>query len=157
MAVSYTHLPYQKMLAPLADLPAGSKLLVHAEPFLETWRHKALVSLAPEGQGPSAPGAEPGVRDFIALECDAAVSYTHLDVYKRQPHGRAGQRGQDHPSRLPEHHGTPGLQAPGPARLIPKKPYGPFPKKRERPVFWRHYMGVTPVYFSCNQSKLLLL
>lgn len=65
--------PYQKMLAPLAELPEGSKLLVHAEPYLENWRHKALVSLAPEGTGPSAPGAEPGVRDFIALECDAAA------------------------------------------------------------------------------------
>lgn len=65
--------PYQKMLAPLADLPEGSKLLVHAEPYLENWRHKALVSLAPEAAARSAPGAEPGVRDYIALECDAAA------------------------------------------------------------------------------------
>lgn len=66
--------PYRDLLAPLADLPADAKLLVHAEPYLETHRHRALVSLA-EGRSAAAPGGEPGVREYIARECDiAAVS-----------------------------------------------------------------------------------
>ena len=33
-------------------------------------------------------------------EASAAVSYTHLDVYKRQPHPRGGRRRDDHPGWL---------------------------------------------------------
>lgn len=64
--------PYRQVLAPLADVPAGRKLLVYAEPLLEDYRHKAFVALAPQKSG-SAPGRAPGLRDYIEMECDAAA------------------------------------------------------------------------------------
>src|SRR5699024_6936029 len=66
--------PYRKLLAPLADVPAGYKLLVYAEPHLEAYRHQALVALAPEPRKGGA-GKAPGLRDLIEMECDnAAIS-----------------------------------------------------------------------------------
>lgn len=64
--------PYQKLLAPLADVPAGRKLLVYAEPLLENHRHQALVALAPEPRT-GAPGQAPGLRDYIEMECDGSA------------------------------------------------------------------------------------
>lgn len=64
--------PYQNLLAPLADVPAGRKLLVYAEPLLENYRHQALVSLAPEAVT-AAPGKAPGLRDYIEMECDVSA------------------------------------------------------------------------------------
>lgn len=66
--------PYRKLLAPLADVPAGYKLLVYAEPHLEAYRHQALVALAPEPRKGGA-GKAPGLRELIEMECDnAAIS-----------------------------------------------------------------------------------
>ena len=62
--------PYAALLAPLRQIPAGRKLLVYAEPYLEGYRHEALVNLAKEGPGPASPGKAPSLWDYIALDCD---------------------------------------------------------------------------------------
>ena len=91
--------PYRKLLAPLADVPAGYKLLVYAEPHLEAYRHQALVALAPEPRKGGA-GKAPGLRDLIEMECDnAAISNAgrlirmHAGPQVVRPAGAAGLHG----------------------------------------------------------------
>lgn len=64
--------PYEKLLAPLQKADPERGLLVQAEGLLEGYRHKALVSLAPQPQA-NRSGKQPTVRDFVELECDISA------------------------------------------------------------------------------------
>ena len=107
------------------------------------------------------------------------VSYTHLDVYKRQYFARAGSSG-DHGARALEHHFNPGLcrlagsgppgagecAEPTPEQLCKKQrtgrnepPLYPFfrdPSKYDGPDPGVRNLGYGPVHEMCIRDSILL-
>ena len=83
MAVSYTHLFYRfyraKMLAPHAKPNAAHKKLAQWE---KEGKLKAVITQNIDGLHQAA-----GSKTVLELHGSTPVSYTHLDVYKRQVRG----------------------------------------------------------------------
>lgn len=65
--------PYYKVLLPLRQADPGKSLLMQAEPLMQDYRHSALVSLVPKAKRGRISTSQPGVREYIQLDCDVTA------------------------------------------------------------------------------------
>lgn len=80
--------PYAALLSPLKTADPARGLLPQAERLLQDYRHKALVALAPAVKQAGGYRAQPGVREYLELECDisALTNAARLIKVKAPPH-----------------------------------------------------------------------